>query len=264
AVSLAPGRILDQIRQVVENGFREIVITGVNIGRYRYGDTDFEGLLEMILRVSGDFRVRISSLEPDGFSSDFHRLFDHPKLAPHLHLCLQSGSDPILLRMRRMYTVTSFMEILGKFRKNDPDFNFTTDIIVGFPGETEEDFNRTVEVAREAMFSHIHTFRYSRRKGTRADRMENQVPERVKAERSELIRNISWKNRIRYMEQMAGKEQRVLVESTGPGGNSSGYGENYLPVNFSWPGTERNRFRDVILDSIEHSDPPVMTALPRV
>jgi threonylcarbamoyladenosine tRNA methylthiotransferase MtaB len=216
----------------------------------------------MILRVPGDFRVRVSSLEPDGFGKDFHRLFDHPKMAPHLHLCLQSGSDPILLKMRRMYTVSSFMDILGKFRKHDTDFNFTTDIIVGFPGETEEDFQRTVEVTRQAGFSHIHTFRYSRRKGTRADRMENQVPEQIKTERSEVIRTISEENRIRYMEQMAGKEQLVLVERTAPDGKSSGYGENYLPVSFHWPGTERNSFRRVVLNSVERSDPPVMTATP--
>ena len=261
AVSRAPEQVLDNVRQVVDNGFREIVITGVNIGRYTHQKVDFEGLLEKILDVPGDFRVRISSMEPDGFGPGFHRLFGHPKLTPHLHLCLQSGSDPILLKMRRMYTVSSFMEILETFRKHHPDFNFTTDIIVGFPGENDEDFSRTLQVARDALFSHIHTFRYSRRKGTRADRMEGQVDERVKAERSEVIRKISGENRLRYMASMRGKDQLVLVEKAGPKGDARGYGEHYLPVTFRRTGTERNRMYRVRLDAVELSDPPVMTAI---
>jgi len=260
AVSRAPEQVLDNVRQVVDFGFREIVITGVNIGRYTHQEVDFEGLLEKVLNIPGDFRVRISSMEPEGFGPDFHRLFGHPKLTPHLHLCLQSGSDPILLKMRRMYTVSSFMEVLDRFRKHYPDFNFTTDIIVGFPGENDEDFSRTLQVARDARFSHIHTFRYSRRRGTRADRMVDQVDERVKAARRELIRAVSAENRIRYMESMKAKDQTVLVEQTGPGGIAKGYGEHYLPVRFTWPGSEKNRFCRVVLGSVEKTDPPVMMA----
>jgi len=260
AVSRAPEQVLDNVRQVVDFGFREIVITGVNIGRYTHQEVDFEGLLEKVLNIHGDFRVRISSMEPEGFGPDLHRLFGHPKLTPHLHLCLQSGSDPILLKMRRMYTVSSFMEVLDRFRKHYPDFNFTTDIIVGFPGENDEDFSRTLQVARDARFSHIHTFRYSRRRGTRADRMVDQVDERVKAARSELIRAVSAENRIRYMESMKAKDQTVLVEQTGPGGIAKGYGEHYLPVRFTWPGSEKNRFCRVVLGSVEKTDPPVMMA----
>ena len=148
AVSRPISEILENVKRVVDNGFKEIVITGVNIGRYEYEEYNIEKVIEKIVELPGDFRVRISSLEPDGFGPDFHRLFQHPKMAPHLHLCIQSGSDPILLKMRRMYTVQSFMEIVEKFRKQMPDFNFTTDVIVGFPGETEEDFKQTAEVAR--------------------------------------------------------------------------------------------------------------------
>jgi threonylcarbamoyladenosine tRNA methylthiotransferase MtaB len=111
-----------------------------------------------------------------------------------------------------MYDTRSFMEILDGFRKYFPDFNFTTDLIVGFPGESEGDFADTVRMAREARFSHIHTFRYSRRKGTRADRFENQVAEKIKSERSEVIRKVSEENRMRYMQSMIGKEQLVLIE----------------------------------------------------
>ena len=258
AVSRPLEEILDNIRRVVDNGFREIVITGVNIGRYEYNGITIEKAIERIAGLPGDFRIRISSLEPDGFGPDFHRLFEHPKMAPHLHLCIQSGSDPILLKMRRMYTVSSFMNIIHTFRDHMPDFNFTTDVIVGFPGETEADFNQTREVVRQAQFTHVHTFRYSRRKGTRADRMENQLEEKVKVERSELIRKISLENRISYMQKMIGKKERVLIEKVDSEGLANGYGEHYLPVTFPVSDPIRNRFQDVFLEAYEDSDPPAM------
>ena len=250
--------ILDNVRRVVDNGFKEVVITGVNIGRYEFEGHGIEGAIEKILGLPGDFRVRISSLEPDGFGPHFHRLFEHPKMAPHLHLCIQSGSESILLKMRRMYTARSFMEIVERFRKHLPDFNFTTDVIVGFPGESEEDFGKTMELIREARFSHVHTFRYSRRKGTRADRMENQIEERVKSERSELVRKLSEENRIQYMQAMVGKQQRVLVEKVGGDGMAQGYGEHYLPVRFPTTHKDRNRFERVFLDGTDPADPPAM------
>jgi threonylcarbamoyladenosine tRNA methylthiotransferase MtaB len=258
AVSRPLDDILDNIRRVVDNGFREIVITGVNIGRYRYKGYHIEQVLENILELPGNFRVRMSSMEPDGFGPDFHKVFTHPKMAPHLHLCIQSGSDPILKKMRRMYSVSSFMAILERFRAAYPDFNFTTDVIVGFPGETEEDFQETLKIVREARFSHIHTFRYSRRKGTRADRLEDQVAEHIKAERSETIRQISEESRMQYMTSMIGQMQRVLIENVTPGGEASGYGEHYLPVQFSSALRSNNQFRDIRLDGIIPGDLPLM------
>ena len=213
-----------------------------------------------MVEVPGDFRIRISSMEPDGFGPDFPRVFQHPKMAPHLHLCIQSGSDPILKRMRRMYTTQSFMDIVESFRKVIPEFNFTTDVIVGFPGESEQDFQETVKVVREARFSHVHTFRYSRRKGTRADRLEDHIHERIKAERSEIIRQLSEENRLFYMESMLGKTQRVLVEKVNSKGLARGYGEHYLPVQFSSPVRTRNIFQDVLLEKVKAGDPPLLIA----
>jgi threonylcarbamoyladenosine tRNA methylthiotransferase MtaB len=256
AVSRPLDEILENIRRVVDNGFKEIVITGVNIGRYEYGQYKLESAIEKMADLPGDFRIRISSMEPDGFGSDFHKVFQHPKMAPHLHLCIQSGSDAILKRMRRMYTTSSFMEILSTFRKHMPGFNFTTDIIVGFPGESEEDFAETLRIAREARFSHIHTFRYSRRKGTRADGLEDQVVERIKSERSEVIRMVSEENRIRYMQSMLGKEQEVLIEKVDRQGNAQGYGEHYLPVRFPASDGSRNIFRKVLLEKVEAAEIP--------
>ena len=158
-----------------------------------------------------------------------------------------------------MYTAGSFLEIIEKFRKHMPDFNFTTDVIVGFPGETDADFSETARLSREAMFSHIHTFRYSRRKGTRADRMENQLEEKIKSERSEVIRKISEENRLRYMEFMLRKEQRVLIEKVDDKGLAHGYGEHYLPVQFKAAQAGKNMFQQVTLDSVNTSDSPTIT-----
>jgi len=256
AVSRPLDEILENIRRVVDNGFKEIVITGVNIGRYGYEKHTLESAIEKMADLPGDFRIRISSMEPDGFGPDFHKVFQHPKMAPHLHLCIQSGSDTILKKMRRMYTTSSFMEILSTFGKHMPDFNFTTDIIVGFPGESKEDFAETLRIAREARFSHIHTFRYSRRKGTRADGLEDQVVERIKSERSEVIRKVSEENRIRYMQSMLGKEQHVLIEKVDRQGIAHGYGEHYLPVQFPASDETRNIFRKVRLEKVEAGENP--------
>ncbi|MCP4311809.1 MAG: tRNA (N(6)-L-threonylcarbamoyladenosine(37)-C(2))-methylthiotransferase MtaB [Bacteroidetes bacterium] len=259
AVSRPIGEILENVSRVVDNGFKEIVITGVNIGRYDHDKLNIQGAIERVLDLPGDFRIRISSLEPDGFGPEFHQLFKHPKMTPHMHLCIQSGSDSILLKMRRMYTVKSFMDIIEKFRGEMPDFNFTTDVIVGFPGETETDFQQTLDLVKEAQFSHVHTFRYSRRKGTRADRMEEQLQERIKSNRSELVRKVTEENRISYLESMIGKQQRVLVERVDGKGVARGYGEHYLPVHFQTDDRTRNRFEDIILNRVVAGESPFIS-----
>lgn len=249
AVSRPAAEILENVRKTVENGFREMVITGVNIGRYEDGGTRFEDLLARILELPGDFRVRISSLEPDGFGERFVDLFSHPKLMPHLHLCLQSGSERTLLRMRRMYDVSQFRKTVQRFRAVHPDFNFTTDIIVGFPGETEDEFRQTLEAVNEFAFSHVHTFKYSVRSGTRAERLENQIPEKIKNERSALVRQLSDENRRKYYQSLVGKSQDVLVEKVAKN-KASGYGNLYVPVEFPGTGIRKNSVHTVRLTGL--------------
>jgi threonylcarbamoyladenosine tRNA methylthiotransferase MtaB len=251
--------ILDNIREVVGFGFKEIVLTGVNIGRYNFDGNNFETLVEKVLDLPGDFRVRISSIEPEGFGDKLFDLFSHPKLTPHLHLCLQSGSDRILLLMRRFYNLPAFMGMVDKIKTRYPDFNLTTDIIVGFPGETEEEFRRTCEVTCEVGFSHIHTFKYSVRSGTRAERMTDQVPEAIKQDRSRIIRNISDENKIKYRQSMVGKEQLVLVEKFNQRtGMAKGYGEHYIPVEFRSTENLHNHFVKVKLESLGSGSDPVV------
>lgn len=229
AVSRPQKAILDELRLLVEKGYREIVLTGVNISRYADADTGFSDLVEQMLDVDGDFRLRISSLEPDRITGHFLDLFEHPKMAPHLHLCLQSGSERILLQMRRQYTASEYRGIAETLRAKYPDFNLTTDCIVGFPGETEEDFQASCNMIRSIGFSHVHTFPYSRRQGTRAERMPDQVSEKEKKRRATAIRELSYTGKLQYRRQMEGTTQRLLVERV-QDGIAYGYTEHYVPV----------------------------------
>ena len=255
--------IEENIRQVVAHGYKEIVLTGVNIGRYEHDGLNFEGLVEKILEIPGDFRVRISSIEPEGFGDKLFSLFNHPKLTPHLHMCLQSGSDRILLKMRRQYTVDQFMDMVKKVKSSVPRFNFTTDIIVGFPGETEEDFRESIRVAEAIGFAHIHTFKYSVRRGTRAERLPDHVPEKIKNERSRVIRELGEKHKRIYRNGLIGMTQRVLVEKIDRKGFATGYGEHYTPVRFKADDRTRlKEFRDVLVTGLESGEDPHLIAEP--
>ena len=254
ATSRPAADIYNNVREVVAHGFKEIVLTGVNLGRYQHEGTDFEQLVENILNIDGDFRVRVSSIEPDQFSDHFLALFQHEKLAPHMHICLQSGSDDTLKRMNRHYTAGQFREMCQRIKAFRPDFNITTDIIVGFPGETETTFKESCDLAREIGFSHIHTFKYSVRTGTKAATMPDQVPEKVKTERSEVMRQISLENKNRYFDTMQGKMQCMLIERIDSKGVARGYGENYIPVILNNCKVEKNTFINIKLTEILRRD----------
>jgi threonylcarbamoyladenosine tRNA methylthiotransferase MtaB len=254
AVSRSAEDILKNVREVIDLGYKEIVLTGVNISRYEHEGMHFTELLKKILDVDGNFRVRISSIEPEGFDEPLYELFSHDKLCPHLHLCLQSGSDKILMQMRRVYTLPTYMHIVEEIKKRYPLFNFTTDIMVGFPGETEEDFRATCDAINEIGYSHVHTFKYSVRRGTRAERMPDQVPEKVKQQRSLAVREIAHENKIRYRQQFLGREQSVLVEKISKSGMAKGYGEHYVPVEFKTTSTDTNFYQSVKLNKISGQD----------
>lgn len=250
--------VLENIRKVVEFGYKEVIITGVNIGRYNHEGTDFESLVEKMLEIPGDFRIRISSIEPDGYTDSFFRLFKHQKLAPHMHICLQSGSEEVLLKMRRMYTAKLFKEMADKLEELYPGFSLTTDIIVGFPGETNEQFEETVNMAKSIGFGHIHTFKYSVRKGTRAERLPDHVDEKEKNRRGEIIRELSDKTRLAHRKQFVGKTQRVLVQIILEDGYARGFGEHYIPVIIKEKNLEKNTFYDVSIENIEEFDEPTL------
>ena len=258
AISRPPGDILDNIRKVVDLGYKEVVLTGVNISCYNFDNVNFEDLIERVLNVPGDFRVRISSLEPEGFGEKLVALFDNPKLCTHLHLCLQSGSDNILMKMKRVYNLESYLKIIELLKSKCPDINFTTDIIVGFPGESDKDFLDSCKVIKDVGFSHVHTFKYSIRKGTFAEHFPEHVPENVKAERSKKIREISDENKLAYRKSIITKTQRVLVEKITKEGQAMGYGENYVPVIFNSEDCIINSFKMVRISGITEANNMVL------
>ena len=248
--------VLNQTREMIDLGAREIILTGVNIGRYNFDGVTFSSLLEGMLGIPGDFRIRVSSIEPDAWEKGFLPLLEHPKLCPHLHLCLQSGSDRILLAMRRRYSVETYLGFVESVRKLRPDFNFTTDIMVGFPGETQQDFENTCTVARQAGFSHIHTFPYSTREGTRAARSTDQIEQNIKADRARIIRDISNVAKRAYRARLVGQEQLVLVERMVEN-TVSGYGQHYVPITLPrFPGAEIGEFVRVRIESLTSDEEP--------
>lgn len=232
------------VEDAVAAGYKEIVLTGVNISRWQEDGQSFTSLLESCLNAEGNYRLRLGSIEPDRLDEGLFDLMSHPRMTPHLHLCLQSGSERILLAMRRQYTATQYESYVQEIRRRRARFNLTTDVIVGFPGETEQEFRETATLCERMEFGHIHTFPYSRRRGTRADRMDNQVPEVLKKERSEIIRCISVRSRRRFRESLIGTVQDVLVEQTEEVGRmcrARGLSANYVPVRFTLPNSGKYR-----------------------
>jgi threonylcarbamoyladenosine tRNA methylthiotransferase MtaB len=250
AVSRPVKDILHHVQQVVAFGFKEIVLTGVNISRYEYEGIGFGRLIEKISEIPGDFRIRISSIEPYLLGDGFVELFSHEKLCPHLHLCLQSGSNRVLKRMKRNHTVAEYYDLIEKLHGLHPLFNFTTDIIVGFPGETDLDFKETCRVVQDIGFSHVHTFKYSIRKGTKASTMPDQIDEMIKKQRSEVVRKLAEENKRQYYSRFIGKNQTVLVEKVNHLGYAKGFGENYLPVEFRPEREGNNYFADVLIREV--------------
>ena len=277
ATSRNPDDVVREAQEAIEGGSHELVLTGVNMSRYQFdGGVDFVALVERILSLSGDFRVRISSLEPDHLTDRFITLFQHPRMAPHLHLCAQSGSDRVLLQMRRMYTAEEFRRVVHSLRAVDPQFNITTDIIVGFPGETDADVAATLALVSDLQIGHVHTFPYSLRHGTRAERMDGRIPGPVIAERARTIRDLSDVQKRRYRESLIGTRERVLVERVEqPSAGSSeeevvarGLGDHYVPIRFPVDRAPQpvrpNTFHTVeIVGIADGTDPDLIGQLPQ-
>jgi len=215
--------ILDEVRRLVSNGYREIVLTGVHLGHYGVDGnvqkpksdwTRLSDLVRMIVKLEGQFRVRLSSIEATELTRELIQVMaDHPnRVCPHLHVCLQSGSDAVLRRMRRRWSTRRIIDRCKfvKDRLNLPAF--TTDVIVGFPGETDAEFEETCEAVRQVGFSKIHLFPFSSRKGTAAADMPDQLPKRIKSERIGLLAEIEKGLRRTYFESLVGQPLQVLVE----------------------------------------------------
>ncbi|MBR6349461.1 MAG: tRNA (N(6)-L-threonylcarbamoyladenosine(37)-C(2))-methylthiotransferase MtaB [Lachnospiraceae bacterium] len=202
--------VLDEVRTLVQNGYKELVITGIDISSY---DKGFGELLREIDRIQGVERIRLGSLEAGIINESLiETLRSIDKFCPHFHLSLQSGCDATLKRMNRKYTADEFYQTMEYIRANFDDPGITTDIIVGFAGETEEEFEESLAFARKAAFSQAHIFPYSRRKGTAADKMPGQLSKKEKAERVDRMMEITDRTHLEFLESRIGKPQKILVE----------------------------------------------------
>ena len=227
--SRKPEKIVSEIRKIAEVGIKEVVITGIHIASYGK-DLDYRliDLLEEINKIDGIERIRLGSLEPLLITEEFvSRLVKLEKICHHFHLSLQSGCDETLKRMNRRYTTEEFRNIVSLLRENYKDVNLTTDIIVGFPQETEEEFNKTYEFLKEIKFYKMHVFKYSQRKGTKAAVMKGQIDGNKKEERSQKLIELSNKNEKEYNENYVGKEVEVLWEEE-KDGFYRGHTKNYI------------------------------------
>jgi threonylcarbamoyladenosine tRNA methylthiotransferase MtaB len=226
--------IIEEINEIAKNGIQEVVITGIHVASY---GIDFEDknirlidLLEEINKIEGIKRIRLGSLEPNLITDEFvERLKKVNKICHHFHLSLQSGCTETLKRMNRKYTAEDFEKVVKRLRKAFEDVALTTDIIVGFPGETEEEFKITYEYLKKINFYKMHVFKYSQRKGTRAAVMPNQIDGNIKEERSHKLIELSEKNEKEFLRKYINKDVEVLFEQE-DNGFFKGHTNNYLVV----------------------------------
>lgn len=243
-----PESILREIQRLNQAGYREIVLTGIHLGHYGVERNSgrprdhwlrLATLLRQIVDLPGDFRVRLSSIEATEVTRDLLRVMaDHPhRICPHLHICLQSGSDRILHAMRRRWGAKRFVDRCRLAGEQIQDLAITTDVIVGFPGETDRDFEDTCDVAREVGFCKIHMFPFSPRRGTPAAELDGQLPKQEKQARGKILGELEANLRRRYARQLLGRAVDVLIES--PEDASSGFCQGtscrYLPMRIHLP-----------------------------
>ena len=224
-------KVIEEVENLVKNGYKEIVLTGIHTGSYGVDlETNFADLLRKLGKIEGLHRLRISSIEITELTSEvLDCLREEKVLVDHLHIPIQAGSDEILKRMRRKYTLEEFKKKIEEIRSIQKDISISTDIIVGFPRETEELFEQSIKTCKEIGFSKLHVFPYSERKGTLSSKMDGKIEESVKKARARKLIEVSKELEIKYMEKFIGKEVEVLIEEEKEG-FCYGHTGNYLHV----------------------------------
>ena len=246
--SRPPENIRREVISLINNGYREIVLTGIRLGRYGVDlrlPLDLKGLLELLLAEPGNFRIRLSSIGPREITpSLINLLAAGGKICPYLHLPLQSGSDAVLTRMNRPYRFGDFVSVVEALRKTDRDFSVSTDIMVGFPGETEKDFQNSCRAVEELKFSKVHVFPYSRREGTEAGKREL-LPGAIIKKRKEHLLRLSRRVAADYRVKFIGRQVEVLIEGPPRAGISSGWDEHYIRITLAGDGSLTGRLNPV-------------------
>ncbi|SHK14481.1 tRNA (N(6)-L-threonylcarbamoyladenosine(37)-C(2))-methylthiotransferase MtaB [Tepidibacter formicigenes] len=225
--------IVSEVKELSNNGFKEIVLTGIHVASYGkdLGNVNLLDVLKEIHKIEGIKRIRLSSVEPLLMTDDFIKeISSMDKICPHFHLSLQSGCDETLKRMNRKYTTKEYKDIVKKIRENIKNASITTDVIVGFPGETDEEFEKTYRFLEEIELSQMHIFKYSPRKGTPAAVMKNQVDPKIKQVRSEKLISLSKENYVKFASDFIDKTMPVLFEQKLENGYYEGLTPNYIRV----------------------------------
>lgn len=247
--------VVSEITQIAKTGIKEVVITGIHVESYGKDFDDISDkkirlidLLEAINKIDGIERIRLSSLEPNVIDEEFiQRLLKLNKICDHFHLSLQSGCDSTLKRMNRKYTTQTYKKAVQLLRENYPEVKLTTDVIVGFPGETNEEFDSTYKFLKEIKFYRMHVFKYSKRRGTPAEKMPNQVDGNIKEQRSRTLIQLSNECENSYNESYIGKNVKVLFEEF-EDGYFRGHTTNYMMVNVKGEAKDEKTFVNQILN----------------
>jgi threonylcarbamoyladenosine tRNA methylthiotransferase MtaB len=243
-------RLLDDVIReaeiLVAGGYREVVLTGVNVGQYHQGETDLVGLIAQLEAIDRLERIRISSIEPTTVTNVLlDRMAASSKLCPYLHIPLQSGDDTVLSAMNRPYDLDEYTRLIRRAIATIPELGLGTDLMVGFPGETEEAFEHTLNIAQELPFSYLHVFTYSQRPGTAAARSPDQVPIAVARQRAKTLAELSRLKRLAFAEQYIGSTVSVLFESGATDGIRLGVTPNFLKVGVPSSIDLANRLKEV-------------------
>jgi len=234
--SLPPAQTLNALRNFIDNGYKEVVLTGIHLGFYGRDLSPSLGLADILRQIAGqnpDVRIRLSSIEPLEITADLLSLLrNHDIFCPHLHIPLQSGDDKILKLMRRNYDTRSYRKIIDKTCLAIPDVAVGADIMVGFPGEGEKEFNNTLALLQDLPLAYLHVFPYSERPQTAAQQLPDKVPAAVKKERAAVLRNLSLQKKEAFAKRFVGKSLNILIEKTKDKktGLLKGFSENYLSV----------------------------------
>ena len=244
---------VEEIRRLVTKGYREIVLTGIHLGNYGrdlHDGTSLATLVEELLRIPNLLRIRMGSIESVELSDDLINLIkDEPRVCRHLHLPIQSGSDAVLRRMNRHYRLPEYKKLISELREKIPGLALTTDLIVGFPGETEENFMETLETLRELRFSAIHVFPYSQRTGTPAAVFPNQVPGDIKKDRVHRVQKLEKEISKEYRKTFLQKTVHVLIEEE-KNGYFEGLSDEYIRVSITDKNVEKGRLYSVYVENL--------------
>ena len=254
SVSDARKNILDNVQQAVDSGFKEITLTGINLGTWGMDrDETFSSLVRDILDLSGDFRVRLSSINPMEIDNDLIRLMaETEKLCSHLHIPLQSGDDTTLKSMRRNYNRHQYLDVAQRAIKAIPGLGLGADVIVGFPGETEEAFESTRNLIEQLPFSYLHVFSYSPRRGTEAHQIKDDVPGNIKKQRNQILTQLVGQKSLKIRESFLGQKETVLLENQRDkkSGWLKGHTGNYIPVIMEGSDSLKNSLVPVTLQRV--------------